>query len=97
MVKAIVKLQLLDIVAIKEDLPDCNLLAGQVGTIVEFLVPEVYEVEIILRNSEEARFLTLHGSIAQLQLNQASHNGSINSNPTEVMAILLANKSRSSS
>ena len=45
MVKAIVKLQLLDVVAIKEDLPDANLLAGQVGTIVEVLAPEVYEVD----------------------------------------------------
>jgi hypothetical protein len=45
MVRAIVQLQLLDVVAIKEDLPDHNLLAGQVGTIVEFLAPEVYKVE----------------------------------------------------
>lgn len=39
------KLNLLDIVALKGDLPDRNLLAGQVGTIVEILAPEIYEVE----------------------------------------------------
>jgi Domain of unknown function (DUF4926) len=38
-------MNLLDIVALKEDLPDRNLLAGQVGTIVEVLAPEVYEVD----------------------------------------------------
>ena len=39
------KLNLFDIVALKNDLPDRYLLAGQVGTIVEILAPEVYEVE----------------------------------------------------
>ena len=39
------KLNLLDIVALKNDLPQHQLLAGQVGTIVEILAPEVYEVE----------------------------------------------------
>jgi hypothetical protein len=39
------KLNLFDIVALKTDLPQHRLLAGQVGTIVEILAPEVYEVE----------------------------------------------------
>ncbi len=39
------KLNLFDIVALKSDLPKNRLLAGQVGTIVEILAPEVYEVE----------------------------------------------------
>ncbi|WP_257236924.1 DUF4926 domain-containing protein [Nostoc sp. 'Peltigera malacea cyanobiont' DB3992] len=39
------KLNLLDIVALKTPLSEYNLLAGQVGTIVEILAPEVYEVE----------------------------------------------------
>lgn len=39
------ELQLLDVVALTEDLPDQQLLRGQVGTIVELLAPEVYEVE----------------------------------------------------
>jgi hypothetical protein len=38
-------LNLLDIVALKIPLSEHNLLAGQVGTIVEILAPEVYEVE----------------------------------------------------
>lgn len=36
---------LLDAVALTEDLPEENLLRGQVGTIVDFLAPDVYEVE----------------------------------------------------
>jgi len=39
------QLNLLDIVALRNDLPKHQLLAGQVGTIVEILAPEVYEVE----------------------------------------------------
>jgi hypothetical protein len=39
------KLNLLDVVALKNPLPESHLLAGQVGTIVEILAPEVFEVE----------------------------------------------------
>lgn len=38
-------LRLLDVVALTEALPNDNLLPGQVGTIVETLAPDVYEVE----------------------------------------------------
>jgi len=38
-------LQLLDVVALLDDLPDRRLLAGQVGTIVEILTDGAYEVE----------------------------------------------------
>ena len=38
-------IQLLDVVALTEDLPERGLVRGQVGTIVELLAPEVYEVE----------------------------------------------------
>jgi len=38
-------LTLLDAVAVLEDLPDRGLRRGQVGTIVETLAPDVYEVE----------------------------------------------------
>ena len=37
--------QLLSVVALVEDLPEKGLLRGQVGTVVERLGPEVYEVE----------------------------------------------------
>jgi hypothetical protein len=37
--------QLLDVVALTEDLPDRNLNRGQVGTVVEVLDPGIFEVE----------------------------------------------------
>lgn len=39
------ELQLLDVVALTVDLPDHDLQRGQVGTIVEDLAPDVFEVE----------------------------------------------------
>jgi hypothetical protein len=36
---------LLDVVALTEDLPQRGLQRGQVGTVVESLAPDVYEVE----------------------------------------------------
>ena len=38
-------IQLLDVVALTEDLPDRGLFRGQVGTVVELLAPGVFEVE----------------------------------------------------
>ncbi len=75
MVKAIVKLQLLDVVAIKEDLPDANLLAGQVGTIVEVLAPEVYEVEFSDNDGQTYAMLPLHSSqLLQLKYKSTAEN-----------------------
>jgi hypothetical protein len=39
------KNKLLDTVALLEDLPERKLKRGEVGTVVEVLAPEVYEVE----------------------------------------------------
>jgi hypothetical protein len=39
------ELQLLSVVALLEDLPEKGLRRGQVGTIVELLSPDIYEVE----------------------------------------------------
>jgi hypothetical protein len=39
------KIHTLDIVAITSDLPDKAPVRGQVGTIVEFLAPGIFEVE----------------------------------------------------
>lgn len=39
------EINLLDTVALLEDLPQRNLNRGEVGTIVELLAPDVYEVE----------------------------------------------------
>ena len=38
-------IKLLDTVALLEDLPDRKLRRGEVGTVVEILAPDVYEVE----------------------------------------------------
>ncbi len=38
-------MKLLDVVALTDDLPQKGLHKGQVGTIVELLSPQVYEVE----------------------------------------------------
>lgn len=39
------KIEMLDVVALTEDLPDRALCRGQVGTVVEYLAPDVFEVE----------------------------------------------------
>jgi hypothetical protein len=39
-------IKLLDVVALTEDLPDRKLRRGQVGTVVEILAPNVFEVEL---------------------------------------------------
>lgn len=39
------KIEILDVVAILEDLPERGLLRGQVGAVVESLAPDVFEVE----------------------------------------------------
>jgi hypothetical protein len=38
-------IKLLEVVALTEDLPREDLYQGQVGTVVEILAPDVYEVE----------------------------------------------------
>jgi hypothetical protein len=40
-------MNLLDVVALTEDLPDLHLHKGQVGTIVEVYEPGVFEVEFV--------------------------------------------------
>ncbi len=39
------KIDLLDTVALLQDLPERKLKRGEVGTVVEILAPDVYEVE----------------------------------------------------
>ena len=46
------KLKILDVVALLKDIPAKNLVAGQVGTIVEELDNNVYEVEFSDNNGE---------------------------------------------
>lgn len=44
------KVKLLDVVALTQELPKHDLSLGQVGTVVEFLAPDVYEVEFTDNN-----------------------------------------------
>lgn len=45
-------IKLLDVVALTEDLPERKLQRGQVGTVVELLAPDVFEVEF---NDDDGR------------------------------------------
>ena len=40
-------IELLDVVALTTDLPEKGLVRGQVGTVVEFLAPGVFEIEFV--------------------------------------------------
>jgi ribosomal 30S subunit maturation factor RimM len=50
------EIKLLDVIALLEDLPEENLRRGEVGTVVEMLAPDVYEVEF---SDEEGRTYAL--------------------------------------
>lgn len=50
---------MLDVVALNQDLPDQNLVAGQVGTVVEMLEPDVFEVEFIDEQGQTYALVTL--------------------------------------
>ncbi|WP_223805673.1 DUF4926 domain-containing protein [Pseudanabaena sp. UWO310] len=54
------KLNLFDIVALKNDLPQHRLQSGQVGTIVEILAPEVYEIEFSDDDGQTYAIQALH-------------------------------------
>lgn len=52
-------LQMLDVVALVKEIPDKDLLKGQVGTIVELLEPGIYEVEFTTKQGETKLTLAL--------------------------------------
>jgi Domain of unknown function (DUF4926) len=62
MVTTLNKLQLLDVVVLKEPLPTHHLQAGQVGTIVEILAPDVYEIDFSDDDGQTYATLPLHTS-----------------------------------
>lgn len=62
MVNVATQFQLLDAVALKHDLPQHHLTAGQVGTLVEPLAPDVYEVEFSDDDGQTYAMLPLHTS-----------------------------------
>ncbi len=39
-------IRVLDVVALTKDIPESGLLRGQVGTVVESLGPDIFEVEL---------------------------------------------------
>ena len=53
-------LKLLDVVALTENLPEYSLYRGQVGTIVEILGPDVYEVEFSDDEGQAYAMQSLH-------------------------------------
>ncbi len=55
------EINLLDTVALFEDLPQRNLIRGEVGTIVELLAPDVYEVEFCDDEGQTYAELALRG------------------------------------
>jgi hypothetical protein len=55
-------IQLLDVVALTADLPERGLLRGQVGTVVETLSPDVFEVEFSDDQGQTYAQLALRGS-----------------------------------
>jgi len=53
-------MKLLDVVALTEDVPEKGLRRGQVGTVVEYLAPGVYEVEFSDNQGRTYAMLALH-------------------------------------
>ncbi|MBD1915775.1 MULTISPECIES: DUF4926 domain-containing protein [Cyanophyceae] len=62
MVSTLTQFLLLDVVALKHDLPEHNLTAGQVGTLVEHLASNVYEVDFSDDDGQTYAMLPLHTS-----------------------------------
>ena len=54
------KIKILDVVALLNDLPEKRLLKGQVGTVVEELDENVFEVDFINTNGETLALEEIH-------------------------------------
>ncbi len=64
------QLQLLDVVALTEDLPEKNLFRGQVGTVVELLSRNVFEVEFSDDDGQTYAMLALRADQLMVLPNQ---------------------------
>jgi hypothetical protein len=64
------KIKLLDTVALLEDLPERKLKSGEVGTVVEILAPDVYEVEFCDEDGQTYAELALRGDQLVILHNQ---------------------------
>jgi hypothetical protein len=56
------KIRVLDVVALTEDISDRGLLRGQVGTVVESLEPDAFEVEFVDNDGKTYAMLPLKSS-----------------------------------
>jgi hypothetical protein len=66
-------IRLLDVVALTEDLPERKLRRGQVGTVVEILGPDVFEVEFTENDGRAYASLALRtGQLMVLYYHPAS-------------------------
>jgi uncharacterized protein DUF4926 len=52
----------LDVVALTQDIPESSLLRGQVGTVVESLGPDMFEVEFVDNDGRTYATLPLNAS-----------------------------------
>ncbi|HEX9987233.1 MAG TPA: DUF4926 domain-containing protein [Chloroflexia bacterium] len=57
------EITLLSVVALTEDLPERGLRRGQVGTVVEILAPDAFEVEFSDDEGRTYAMLALHDSM----------------------------------
>jgi hypothetical protein len=64
------KIKLLSTIALNEDLPGCKLKRDKVGTVVEVLAPDVYEIEFCEEDGETYAELALRGDQLILLHNQ---------------------------
>ena len=53
------EIKLLDVVALLKDASNEGIVLGQVGTVVELLAPNVYEIEFANQNGETNAMLTV--------------------------------------
>ena len=66
---------LLDTIAVLEDLPEQGLSRGQVGTVVENLAPDVYEVEFSDNSGRTYATATLHANQLRVLRHEPAHFG----------------------
>lgn len=59
-------MKLLDVVALLQDLPELDLIRGQVGTIVDQYEPDVFEVEFCDANGRAYALETLSANVLMI-------------------------------
>ena len=64
---------LLATIAVLEDLPEQGLARGQVGTVVETLAPDVYEVEFSNNSGRTYATATLHAKQLMVLRHEPAH------------------------